>query len=308
MRIGQRWWKRAVVLACMSLVLQGVAWGQEGEEGEGGGAHPADELWEEFTLPDREVGRAVRQGLPLTAEQIAKILALLSQYRETVARESRPAPEIVSREITVSLVAGESAPVVATQMGYPTSVVFIDATGEPWPVDSVVVEEAFGPSEGAPGGHVVFVTPVERFLHGSALVQLAALSMPIVLEFKPGKGRVDGRLVVRVAQAGPNADPIVVERTEDFGPGDPVISAFLHGHAPVEAKRIEVRGGNGRDRAWWLDEAIYLRTAKTLLAPQAQAWERGANGETVYRISDTPYAMVSVDGARVRLSFGQRDG
>lgn len=296
----------AVVLA--SLLGQGAPRAQDEAAPESLAEDPVERLWEEFTLPDSEVGRAVRQGLPLTPEQIGKILALLSQYRETVARESRPVPEIVSREITLSLRAGESAPAVSTQMGYPTSVVFIDATGEPWPVESLVVEEAFGPSEESPGGHVVYVTPAQRFLHGSALVQLHSLSMPVVLELRPGKGRVDGRLVVRVSRAGPNADPIAVERAEAFGPGDPVISAFLHGHAPPQAQRIEVRGGNGRDRAWWLEDAIYLRTAKTLLAPQAQAWERGANGDIVYRIADTPYALVSADGARVRLTFGRRDG
>ena len=295
--------------AWTAVLWLALVWTAQAQEGALAPANPADELWKEFTLPDREVGRAVRQGMPLTAAQIEKILALLSATRETVARESRPAPVLRSREVTVSLAAGEAAPVVATQKDYTTSVVFIDATAEPWPVSTLLVEQAFGPQATEGGGHVVYVTPAQRFLHGNAVVELAELHMPIVLELAPGAGVVDARLVVRIARPGPNADPIVVERTEEFGPGDPVISAFLHGYAPSEAVRIEVRGGNGRDRAWRYDEAIYLRTAKTLLAPQAQTSERGANGDTVYRLSDTPYALVSVDGARVRLTFAaSRDG
>ena len=269
-------------------------------------ADPQSEAWDEFTLPDREVGRAIRQGMPLTAEQIEKILGLVAAYRETVERASRPAPELRSREIGLSLDAGEAAPVVAVQMGYTTGVVFIDATGEPWPVSVLLVEEAFGPTEGDAGGHVVYVTPAKRFLHGNAVVELAELSTPIVLELAAGKGVVDSRLLVRIPRPGPNADPIVIERTEEFGPSDPVISAFLHGRAPAEATPVDLRGGSRRDRAWRLEDAIYLRTAKTLLAPQAQAFERGANGDTVYRLADTPYAVVSLDGARVRLEFGGR--
>ena len=271
------------------------------------GVDPAMELWDEFTLPDREVGRAIRQGLPLSAEQLEKILALLSAYRETVARASHPAPVLRSREIELTLDAAEAPPVVAIQMNYTSSVVFHDATGEPWPVRTFRVNETFGAGEANEGDHAVFVTPAARFLHGNAVVELAALSTPIVLELASGDGVVDGRLLVRVPRAGPNADPVVVERIDQFGPGDPVISAFLHGVAPEGADRIEVRGGTRRDRAWRLDDAIYLRTASTLLAPQPQASERAANGDTVYRLPDTPYALVSAEeGARVRLEFGRR--
>ena len=266
--------------------------------------NPDGEPWGELTLPDREVGRAVRQGMPLTAEQIEKILGLVAAYRETVERASRPVPELRSREISLSLEAGEPAPVVTVQMGYTTAVVFIDATGEAWPVSTLLVEETFGPAEGEPGGHVVYVTPAKRFLHGNAVVELAELSTPIVFELAAGNGVVDSRLLVRIPRPGPNADPIVMERTEEFGPVDAVISSFLHGRAPAEAMPVEVRGGNRRDRAWRLESAIYLRTGKTLLAPQAQAFERGVNGDTVYRLADTPYAVVSLDGARVRLEFG----
>ena len=268
---------------------------------------PQYEPWDEFTLPDREVGRAIRQGMPLTAEQIEKTLRLIAVYRETVERASRPAPDLRSREVALSLDAGQPAPVVAIQMGYTTGVVFIDATGEPWPVSALLVDEAFGPTEGDAGGHVVYVTPTKRFLHGNAIVELADLSTPVVLEFADGKGVVDSRLLVRIPRAGPNADPIVIERTDEFGPSDPTISAFLQGLAPAEASRVEIRGGNRRDRAWRLNDSIYLRTAKMLLAPQAQAFERGANGDTVYRLANTPYAVVSLEGTRMRLEFGGRE-
>lgn len=270
-------------------------------------AEPENEPWHEFTLPDREVGRAIRQGMPLTAEQVEKALRLIAAYRETVERASRPAPSLRAREVALSLDAGEPAPVVAIQMGYTTGVVFIDATGEPWPVSALLVEEAFGPAEGEAGGHAVYITPSKRFLHGNAIVELAGLSTPVVLEFAAGKGVVDSRILVRVPRAGPNADPIVIERTDEFGPSDPTISAFLHGLAPDEARPVAIRGGNRRDRAWRLDDSIYLRTTKMLLAPQAQAFERGANGDTVYRLANTPYAVVSHEGARMRLEFGGRE-
>ena len=304
------------------LVTAGTECGraQEGQEGQvPAGAvdgvatprEPIEELWDEFTLPDSEVGRAVRRGMPLTADQLSKILGLVAAQREAVARAARPPPTLRAREVTVSLDAGEAAPVVAIQMGYTSGVSFIDATGEPWPVARLIVEESFGPvadtegtgEEGIPG-HSVYVTPKQRFLHGNAVVELASLASPVVLELKAGKGIVDSRLTVRLWRPGPNADPMVVERTDDFGPGDPLISSLLHGHAPEGAKAVTIRGGGPGDRAWRIDGALFLRTAKTLLAPQPRAFERGANGDVVYRLVDTPYAVVSLEGSRVRLEFG----
>ena len=325
-----RGWRRAVVAG--GLLVAGVivvlaaavvvgsvnrALGQEADAGARAderpprlppGTDPAMELWDEFTLPDREVGQAIRQGLPLTAEQLEKILALISAYRETVARASHPAPTLRSRKVELTLDAGETGPVVAIQMNYTSSVVFHDATGEPWPVRTFRVNETFGASEAHEGDHAVFVTPAARFLHGNAVVELAELSTPIVFELASGQGVVDGRLLVRVPRAGPNADPVVAAQVEQFGPGDPVISAFLHGVAPEGAQRIELRGGTRRDRAWRYEDGIYLRTAAMLLAPQPQASERGAHGDTVYRLADTPYALVTVDGVRVRLEFGRGMG
>ena len=260
--------------------------------------------WSEYALSDDEAGRAARQGMPFTADQIEKILELVAGYQETIERASRPAPALRAREIVLSLDARERAPSVAIQKDYTSGIAFVDGTGEPWPVAMVLVEASFGALERASGGHTVYFTPTKRFLHGNAVVELAGLTTPIVLELQAGKGVVDTRLLARIPRPGPNAHPVTVEHTEEFAPGDPVIGALLHGAAPAQAERIEVRGGTARDRAWRLDGAIYLRTAKTLLAPQAQASERGANGDTVYRLADTPYAFVSRDGARERLEFG----
>ena len=265
------------------------------------------EIWEEYALPDEEVGRAARRGMPFTAEQIEKILQLVAGYQETIERASRPTPQLRAREMVLALDAREAAPVVAIQKDYTSGVAFVDGTGEPWPVELVLVEESFGAVEREGGGHTVYFTPTKRFLHGNAIVELAGLTTPVVLELKAGKGVVDTRLIARVPRPGPNADPITVERTEEFAPGDSVISALLHGTAPPDARRIEVEGGTSGDRAWRFNEAIYLRTAKTLLAPQAQASERGTNGDVVYRLADTPYAVVSVGGARVRLTFEGRE-
>ena len=262
-----------------------------------------EEVWSEYALSDEEAGRGARQGMPFTADQIEKILELVAGYQETIERASRPVPELRAREIVLSLDAREAAPRLDIQKDYTTGVVFVDGTGEPWPVRLVLVEASFGAAELEGGGHTVYFTPAKRFLHGVAVVELAGLTTPIVLELRAGAGVVDTRLLARVPRPGPNADPITVERTEEFGAGDPVIGAFLHGHAPAGAERVVVRGGTGRDRAWRLEGALYLRTAKTLLAPQAEASERGSHGDTVYRLADTPYAQVSIEGKRVRLEF-----
>lgn len=268
------------------------------------GPAPGVSHWSEYALSDEEAGRAAREGMPFTADQIEKILELVAGYQETIERASRPAPELRAREIVLSLDAREAAPAVAIQKDYTSGIAFVDGTGEPWPVAMVLVEASFGALERTGGGHTVYFTPTKRFLHGNAVVELEGLTTPVVLELEAGRGVVDTRLLARIPRPGPNADAITVERTEEFAPGDPVIGALLHGAAPADAQRIEVRGGTARDRAWRLADAIYLRTGTTLLAPQAQASERGANGDTVYRLADTPYAYVSRDGARTRLEFG----
>ena len=81
----------------------------------------------------------------------------------------------------------------------------------------------------------------------------------------------------------------VTLRYDPEAPPSRPIEVVHDGHSAGLATRLKVRGGSRRDRAWRLGDAIYLRTAKTLVGPQPLASERGAHGDTVYRLSDTPY-------------------
>lgn len=201
--------------------------------------------------------------------------------------------------------------------GYATALVFTDITGEPWPVGRVTVEKVFSPVEpprpeqGDPdtagsddtARHMVILSPLEAHAHGNAIIELEGLDQPVALLLTGGDGTVDVRVDLRLPLAGPHADPRLLTRPDTFRPGDPLIAAFLTGHAPPEAERLRVEGGGWRDRAWRYLDQVYLRTPAHLLSPGPDAFERGTDGTTVYRLADTPFAVISREGERHRLAF-----
>ena len=282
-----------------------------------------DALWMEHAAPDDAVAREGRAAMPFTAEQIEALGRLLRETQGAASLAADPPPEGRIRRVRIGSPGEGAIPAIAVRKGYVTAVSFTDATGAPWPIEEVLLDDRFMPgsagAEDADGGrHLFYLAPQTRALHGNAVVKLRGLPEPVVASLQGGGADADFRVEVRLGLPGPNAVPGSATET-GFHAGDAVLLDLLGGIAPQGAERLAIEGGSADDRAWRLRGTplrvgaprsggdLLLVTRAHLLSPGPWAAERGAGGRWAYRLPDVPYALVSREGRETRLAFRRED-
>ena len=277
------------------------------------------DVWPEHAATDADVAREGRAALPFTEAQIEALGRLLRQTQEATARGEGEPPRGRVRRIRIAAPGGGAIPEIAVRRGYATAVSFTDATGAPWPIENVLVDRRFLPAAVLPeveeggeggeagGGHLLYLVPQRRYLHGNAVVKLWGLAEPVVAVLRGGGGEADFRVDMRLGLPGPNADPAALVRPEGFHAGDPQLLELLGGAVPPDAERLAVEGGARDDRAWRSGGDLLLLTRAHPLSPGPWAAERGPGGRWAYRLPDTPYALVTRGGREARLGFRERE-
>jgi len=313
-------------------------------------------LWPEHAAPDDEVGREGRAAMPFTAEQIEALGRLLRETQGAASVAADPPPEGRIRRVRIGAPGEGAIPTIAVRKGYVTAVSFTGATGAPWPIEDALVDGRFlsetvlsetvlsetfvsetvavgaagsGSEDGGSGhaggpvtspvsGHLLYLAPQARSLHGNAAIKLLGLAEPLVLSLRGGGADADFRVEIRLGLPGPNAEPTATAMP-DFHAGDAALLNLLGGIAPMGAERLAIDGGSAGDRAWrlrgtplrvgapWSGSDLLLVTRAHLLSPGPWAAERGAGGRWAYRLPDVPYVLVSRDGRETRLAFRDWD-
>lgn len=252
------------------------------------------------TVLDPAFQNIIKRQFPLTEEQIEALRQVFQDnQRATVAPLEVPTPTVSTQ--TVSLEPGSIPPAIRMATGYVSSVVFVDATGQPWPIANYSLgnPSAFN-IQWDTSSHVLMIQGVNAYEFGNMAIRLVGLDTPVMLTMVSDQQLVDYRVDLRVQGNGPNAKPLLV------GTGIPeqnnyLLSDLLEGVPPQGAQRLSISGGPAQ--AWLHNDTLYLRTPLTVLSPGWSATVSSADGTQVYEMNQVaPMILASQDGQPITLT------
>ena len=235
--------------------------------------------------------------LPLTPEQIRTLRYMLDQSQRAASAYPGTPPKPTSSSVAVSLSPGATPPVVRLRAGFVTSVVFLDSTGQPWPIKAYDIGDPKSFNvQWDQKGNTLLVQALSSYKPGNLAVILKGQDTPVMVSLMPGQRAVDYRVDLRLPGLGPNAQP---EFSDLPSAANPQLLQFLNGVPPMQAKRVDVNGGPAD--AWSLDGNVYLRTTLTVVSPSWLASMSSPDGTHVYKLVNTPIVLASYRGKMVKL-------
>lgn len=255
----------------------------------------------ENALREKTFQDMLKKMMPMTFDQIQR----MRLKQEEVDMASRgpigtpPKPVAISH--FVSLAPGDKLPLIRMHPGFVTSVVFVDSTGAPWPVQMYSLGDPtlFNISWDKTS-NMLLMQANQKFKHSNLAVKLAGMNTPVMITLVAGQALVDYRVDLRVQGLGPNAAQLKLfdglpAKTNDM------LLTLLDGVAPETSQEVTVHGGNAH--AWILKKKLYLRTRMTLISPGWLSSMSSPDGMHIYEIMRTPLILVSDHGQIVQLKI-----
>lgn len=250
--------------------------------------------------------KMLRNLMPLTPQQIVTLRGLFDRTQQAVSTYPGTPPKPTSSSIMVNMSPGATPPVIRLRDGYVTSMVFLDSSGEPWPVEGYDLgnPKAFNIQPSAPNGksNTLLIQAMDRYQQGNLAVMLKGENTPVMLTLMPGQRAVDYLVDLRVPGLGPNA----VVTDEGLPQADnSALMQFLDGTPPQAATILQVHGAAAQ--AWSYQGFLYLRARFSILSPGWISTMSSPDGTHVYELPKTPIVLASHRGELIRLSIDGLD-
>jgi len=260
----------------------------------------ADNSLGDTDVSQEAFAKTAKQMMPLTPEQIKTLRYLFDQSQKAAAADpgDKP-PKPTSSSMLVNLSPGSAPPVIRLRAGYVTSLVFLDSTGEPWPIQAYDLgnPKSFN-IRWDQKGNTLMVQAMDTYQAGNLAVILKDHNTPVMITLMPGQQEVDYRVDMRLPGLGPNAAPSISGLPDT---GNSQLLNFLDGVPPSGSQELVVSGGPCQ--AWLLGGRLFLRTQLTVLSPSWLSTMRSPDGTNVYELAKAPIVLASARGKIVELSI-----
>ncbi len=244
---------------------------------------------------DPDLAGAIKQLIPMSPEQIHKLREVYAETQAAASVQIGSDAKPTSSALVVNLAPNATPPVIRLGAGYITSVVFLDSSGQPWPIAAY--------SLGDPNsfniqwdrkGNTLLIQSSTFYRNSNLAVILKGLNTPVMITLMSGQAAIDYRVDLRVPGFGPNAVFIHNTVTES---SDPLLLSILNGIPPNNAKELKISGVASTEcRAWMIGHKLYLRTALHLISPGWQAVMGSVDGMKAYRMQYAPVLLVTRNG------------
>lgn len=243
-----------------------------------------------------------KQLLPLSPAQIHKLRQLYDQAQYAAAADPSIPPQPTATSRYVSLAPGATPPVIRLGAGFVTSMVFLDSSGAPWPIESYDLgNPAAFDIQWNRKDNILMVQAKSYYTYGNLAVRLKGkeANTPVMITLIPGQQAIDYRVDLRIQGLGPNASAPITEGLP--GQPNPELLNVLDGVPPAGSQRLNVSGGDAE--AWLTGDKLFIRTRLTILSPSWIASMASPDGTKAYEMQKTPLILVSNQGKVMQLKI-----
>jgi intracellular multiplication protein IcmK len=253
-------------------------------------------------LKEEAFQRLLNIKIPLDPEQIIQLNQEIDKSQRASRTSPNKPPQPVSSTIDIDLSPGSSPPLVRLAAGFVSSLVFVDSTGQPWPIaDYSLGNPQEVNIQWDKKTNALFIQSTAPYVTANLAVRLAKLDTPIMISLVTGQRKVDYRVDFQIRAHGPNALPPVGEAIYPNFTISPALLKTLDGIPPENSKELQVSGNLGK--AWVHNGKMIFRTNLVLISPAWNATISSADGTKVYEFAPTPLILASKDGKTVKIEI-----
>jgi len=248
-----------------------------------------------------------RKAMPLTPQQIHQMKQMLAATQQAASADATTPPKPITSSLMVSLAPGTTPPVINLQKGFITSLVFVDASGNKWPVTGYDLgnPSAFN-IQWQEKSNTLLVQANSLYTYGNLAVRLKGLSTPVMLTLVPGQSTVDYRVDLHIQGQSPDA----VSTTSDGlpNPASNTLLGVLNGVPPQDATALKLSGAGCVDdlnncQGWLYKGKLYLRIPSSVLSPSWISSMQSSDGVHAYEMMKTPNVLVSYHGQPMQINI-----
>jgi intracellular multiplication protein IcmK len=250
------------------------------------------------TLREEAFQQLLNRSVPLKPEQILELRRRLDEVNKAESTPAQAPPTPISSTLVVDLSPGATPPIIRLAMGFVTSVVFVDSTGQPWPVANYSLGNPKFNIQWDKTTNTLFLQSNASYLTANLAVRLEDLDTPIMISLVTGQKEVDFRIDLQVNGLGPNATPPLV--THGYS-APPSLLSVLDNVPPKGSTELKVAGNYGR--AWLYNGNLIFRTKLTVLSPAWKNYVSSIDGTKVYEFNETPLILASQNGRPINIEL-----
>ncbi len=246
---------------------------------------------------EQAFANATRILMPMNNTQIETLHSMYDSTQRAINRAVGAPPRPTTTELIVNTAPGSTPPVIRLSAGYVSSLVFLDASSAPWPIEWVDVGN---PSDynvqWDKKSNTLLIQALNGYRPANMALKLRGMQTPIMLTLVVGQKVVDYRVDLRVPGLGPNAHAAVsgINNLDN-----PILLSVLNGVPPSGSRALTVKGGAAQ--AWLIRGSLYLRTRYDVLSPGWISKVSSGDGTHVYVMSLSPVILAMSHGKMMHL-------
>ncbi len=243
-----------------------------------------------------------RDAFPMNSDQIKTLRERLDETQRVAAALPGTPPKPVSTSLVVNLAPGATPPNIRLGRGFISSLVFLDASGAPWTIQSYDVgnPQDINVKFDKNIPNTLFLQSMRDYAYGNIAINLEGSKTPVMLTLIPGQNEIDYRVDVRVQSLSPNPNRDLL--TDGMpAKANAVLLNLLNGVPPRNSRQLKVDGAYSQ--AWISDGRVWFRSRFKVISPSPLASMMSADGTLAYELPKTSMVLVSKHGKVVQMAL-----